>query len=141
MNIFSGEKGLGGALTNPTELARRKGSIVERYPVTYRKKMYPDAEIAYFALASASDSDNDRLMVELIACKLRQHPRLLEAITARGGVSWLGTCSHFTSARSEGFSSWEGQGRASRFIRNLIAGYELSLTAEPVGETEQLDLF
>lgn len=141
VNIFSGEPGLGGALTNPTELARQKGSIKERYAVTFRKRTYSDVETAYHQLKTDSATTNDALMVELIACKLRQHPRLLNAITARGGVSWLETCSHYTKAKSEQFSSWEGMGRNSRFIRNLIAGYELALTDLPVGEAEQMDLF
>jgi hypothetical protein len=63
-------------------------------------------------------------MVDIIAAKLRQHPRLGEAVKRRSGVSFLERCEHFTGARSESFRAWEGFGRESRFIRNLIAGYE-----------------
>jgi hypothetical protein len=57
-------------------------------------------------------------MVDIIAAKLRQHPRLGEAVKRRGGVDFLERCEHFTGARSEAFRAWEGFGKESRFIRN-----------------------
>lgn len=125
-NIFSGEKGLGGALTNPTELARRKGSIQEYYPVRFQGKRYPDVETAYHALQQSDGAANDRLMVELIAAKFQQHPSLREEVRARGGRGFLEACRHWTQARSASAQSWEGEGLQSRFIRNLVAGYELA---------------
>lgn len=130
INIFSGEHGLGGALTNPTEMAKRKGCIAERYPITYHNRAYPDVELAYHVLASGNVTSDDELMANLISQKFLQHPSLLETVTARGGKEFLESCSHFTNARSVGFQSWEGQGRESRFIRNLIAGYEKAIAGE-----------
>jgi hypothetical protein len=130
INIFSGEPGLGGALTNPTEMAKRKGCIDVRYPVTYHSRAYPDVELAYHVLATGDAKSDDELMANLISQKFLQHPALMEEVTTRGGVAFLEVCGHFTNARSERFQSWEGQGRESRFIRNLIAGYEKALTGE-----------
>lgn len=124
MNIFSGTPGLGDALTNPTELARRKDSITDRYPVRYLGRDFPDVETAYRALKGAEAAANDELMVQLIACKFDQHPALCAAVRECGGVAFLKTCGHFTGAHTERSKSWEGRGRASRFIRNLIAGFE-----------------
>lgn len=124
INIFSGEKGLGGALTNPTELARKKGSIEEYYPVRYAARNWPDVETAYHVLKTENTVENDELMAELIAAKLRQHPTLMAQIEQRGGKEFLLLCSHFTGAKSEQAKSWEGQGLASRFIRNLVKGHD-----------------
>lgn len=104
-------------------MARRKGAISERYPIVFNGAQYGDVESAWFGL-KASEKDGDQLMVRLIACKLLQNPQLQQAITERGGVAWLEKCSHFTNAKSDSFKAWEGTGRASRFIRNLIGGYE-----------------
>lgn len=126
INIYSGAGGLGSALTNPTELAFQKGMLKRRYPVVFGGRRWPDVETAYLTLKGQDSAANDRFMAELIAAKLIQHPVLLEAVRARGGVAFLEACSHFTGARTERFQAWEGQGRESRFIRNLIAGFELA---------------
>lgn len=130
INIFSGEHGLGGALTNPTEMAKRKGCIDVRYPVTYHSRAYLDVELAYHVLATGNVDSDDELMANLIAQKFLQHQALLETVTGCGGVAFLEQCSHFTNARSASFQSWEGRGRESRFIRNLIAGYEKAMAGE-----------
>lgn len=130
INIFSGEPGLGGALTNPTEMAKRKGSIAARYPVRYHKHDFPDVELGYHMLRTENHADNDDLMANLISQKFLQHPELLAEVTAHGGVPFLEACSHFTGARSDHAKAWEGQGRESRFIRNLITGYEKALAGE-----------
>ncbi len=129
INIFSGESGLGGALTNPTELARLKGSITDRYSLRYEGRTWPDLETAYEVLKSDNATANDELMVELIAEKFRQHPMLQKEVESRGGAQFLRACSHFTNARSESAKSWEGEGLASRFIRNLVKGFEHSTAA------------
>lgn len=126
INIFSGAGGLGSALTNPTELAYRKGAIRERYPVVFNRRNWPDVETAYLTLRGEDAAENDKLMAELIAAKFTQHPKLLAEVEARGGREWLARCSHFTQARTERFRSWEGKGLQSRFIRNLVAGFELA---------------
>jgi hypothetical protein len=140
INIFSGEPGLGGALTNPTVLARRKGCITARYPVTYNSRTFPDVELAYHLLASGVVAEDDELMANLISQKFIQHPDLLGEVTGRGGATFLEACSHFTKARSPGSQSWEGAGQHSRFIRNLVAGYRKVLVGEVLLD-EQPSLF
>lgn len=128
INIWSGAKGLGGALTNMSERAKEKGNIKHSYPVVVNGVLFEDSEAAYQAMKRKDDAHfNDGLMIDLIALKFKQHPKLQELVTQHGGVSWLGRCSHFTNATSPGFQSWEGQGASSRFIRNLMHGYQKSL--------------
>lgn len=126
INIFSGAEGLGGALTNPTELARRKGCIEQAYPVLFSGRLWPDVETAYHILAQHTTdvAERDALMVELIATKFRQHSKLLQDVTGNGGAQWLQACSHFTNARTTRAQAWEGAGEESRFIRNLVLGFE-----------------
>lgn len=127
INIFSGSSDpLGAALTNPTELARKKGAIKLRYPLAFAGRSWPDVEAAYLAMAGCDETANDQLMGEMIAAKLRQHPALLEAIDARGGMPFLLASRHWTAARTSGFQAWEGDGLASRFIRNLVTGYTMA---------------
>ena len=133
INIFSGAGGLGSALTNPTELAYQKGALKQRYPIVFGKRRWPDVETAYLTLKGEDRQANDALMAELIAAKLTQHPRLRETIVQRGGAPFLAACSHFTGARTDRFRSWEGEGCDSRFIRNLIAGFELAQSGATEG--------
>jgi hypothetical protein len=131
MNIFSGStdgNGLGAALTNPTQLSRRKGRIKQDYPVHFNGVVWPDAEHAYLTLATGDAEHDDKLMVGIIAAKFAQHPALRDAVKDLGGVRFLETCKHITNARSARFRAWEGFGRQSRFIRNLIEGYRLAVT-------------
>lgn len=126
-NIFSGStdgNGLAAALTNQTELARRKGTLSQGYPVEFRGKTWVDAEAAWFALSLGLDERTaDDLMAELIAAKFSQYSRLAQAVARLGGAAWLRRCSHFTGAQSKHMQAWEGHGEQSRFIRNLVAGY------------------
>jgi len=132
MNIYSGSRegrGLAAALTNPTCISLRKGTIKQSYSVNIFGHEFPDAESAYFALVKqcrteGQEEPSDLLMVQVIAAKFRQHPKLLTAVRDLGGIPFLETCEHFTFAKTERFQKWEGKGRESRFIRNLIAGYE-----------------
>ena len=138
LNIFSGESGLGAALTNPTELARRKGRVAQSYPVVFAGKRYPDVETAYHLLADKADTVcTDRLMAELIAAKFRQHSELAQSVASRGGAAWLAQCTHWTGAQSQSARNWEGAGLSSRFIRNLVKGYEMSLTDIVVEHAQQ----
>lgn len=141
MNIFSGEKGLGGALTNPTELARAKGSIEQAYPVRIAGTLFPDAESAYQFHKTGDPAHDDNMMARVIAAKFRQHPHLLAAVRSRGGAAWLGSCTHLTGARTPGAQSWEGRGPASRFIRNLVHGYRLAESGEDISVSGQGALF
>lgn len=125
INIFSGAKqSLGAALTNPTAMAVEKGTLKRGYPVQFAGKRFMDVETAYQALKADGPEARDKLMVELICAKFAQHPELLQEVDYRGGREFLSQCSHFTGAKSESFQSWEGEGLDSRFIRNLVAGYD-----------------
>lgn len=141
MNIFSGERGLGAALTNPTELSRAKGGIDQAYPVRIAGTLFPDAESAYQFHKTADPRLNDELMARIIAAKFRQHPELLAQVGDRGGEAWLGSCSHLTGARTPGAKAWEGRGQESRFIRNLTAGYRLAVSSDDIELAEQRSLF
>lgn len=110
------------ALTNPTELARRKGRLARAYPVTDTTgKRWPDSEAAYKAFKTGDTPHDERVMVRIIAAKLRQHPALVRGVNRRGGVAFLERCDHLVGVKN---SRWEGRGRESRFIRCLIAAYE-----------------
>lgn len=129
VNLWSGARGIGGALTNMSERAREKGCIKHSYPVSVNGVRYEDSEGAYQALKIPGDDDyNDGLMIDIIALKFLQNRALLDWVTQDGGVAWLEKCSHFTNAKSPRAQSWEGQGYDSRFIRNLIHGYQKAMT-------------
>ncbi len=125
INIFSGSKecnGLGAALTNPTALALRKGTLRSAYPVTVRGRTFKDSEAAYQTLKRESDrmsfAELKELMVEVLICKLEQYPRLVTAIDRRGGVAWLESCRHVVNG-----GRWEGNGVESAFIGCLIKAF------------------
>jgi len=135
LNIFTGcreQNGLGAALTNLTTLSQRKGTITRPYPVRFRDVEYPDAESAFQQLHSqhrklpAPQADLD-LMVSILIAKFQQHPRLLLAVAAKGGVPWLETCEHRTGARTPAYQWWEGRGRESPMIAVLIEAYGRAL--------------
>ena len=110
------------ALTNPTELARRKGKLAHAYPVIDKNgNRWPDSEAAYKAFKTGDTPHDEWVMVRIIIAKLRQHPELVTGISGRGGVTFLERCDHLVGVKN---SRWEGRGRESRFIRCLIAAYE-----------------
>ena len=139
MNLWSGSRegdGLAAALTNPTEISRRKGTIARPYRVLFRGRVYADAEAAYLSLRRRDDlPGSDELMVAIVRAKLAQHPELGEATRQRAGVAWIGRCQHFTWAQSDRFRAWEGHGLRSRFLRNLAAAYA-AWVADPSVETD-----
>lgn len=141
VNIFSGEIGLGAALTNPTELGRSKGNLRQRYPVVFENREYADVETAWHVLKTGDLALDNDLMARLIAHKFRQHPRLFEVVMERGGLAWLRQCRHITGARSESSQRWEGDGLESRFIQCLVAGFELAARAGPIPDGPQQRLF
>lgn len=132
-NIFSGERSARTVLTNPTELARKKGNLRHSYPVTIDGVVYPDAEEAYQRLKRglshfASMSEREALCARVIEAKLRQHPQLIKFIAANGGTAWLAQCRHHVNARTQAFSEWEGNGYESAFIRALIKAYRAAIS-------------
>lgn len=113
------------SLTNPTELAKRRGCLNRSYPVVDKTgKRWPDSEAAYKAFKTGDTPRDERVMVRVIAAKLQQHPELTQGIDERGGVAFLEGCDHLVGVRG---SRWEGRGTASRFIRCLIAAYEVAV--------------
>jgi len=128
-NIISGSNdALSAALTNPTTIAKRKGTIIKDYPVMYNGIRYPDAEAAYksskvnddvLAKKGQIDPRNNEIMQKILVVKLEQYPNLVTGITGRGGVEFLEASSHI------GFGNrFEGQGKNSAFINNLIEAYK-----------------
>jgi uncharacterized protein YeaO (DUF488 family) len=144
-NIYSRSRdgqGLAAALTNPTVLSRKHGAITQDFPISFRGQSYPDVERPYLKLGKlcSSDQERDELMIELIVLKFKMYPWLFFAILEMGGIPFLETCTHFTYARTEAFRSWEGYGRESRFIRNLIEAYRRAeeVICSPRFDVEQL---
>lgn len=141
INIFSGERGLGGALTFPTCMSFDKKSIENQYPVVYEGVRFPDAEACYHFLKPMYKGKEEDLYANIAATKFFQHPRLAEAVKIAGGLSWLESCSHFTGAESDRFKRWEGQGLESKFIRLLCKGYQLYLDGVHFTDAPQSSLF
>jgi len=133
LNISSNSKGFAGALTNPTALAKKKGTIQGSYAIDLgtRLGVWPDTESAYQhfkhkqPLSDPGVAFNNKLITWLQAVKLIQHPRLLATLDNHGGPAWLAQCSHFVGAPPVGDSlaEWTGQGLRSRFLRTMIAAY------------------
>ena len=121
-NIYSGSKRLA-VLTNPTELAKRKGNLVSSYPVTVDGVEYRDSEQAYQSIKRGLDHHAELgeladLMVRILIVKLQTYPRIVSFIRENGGVKFLGECSHTVNG-----GRWEGVGTSSLFIRCLITAY------------------
>jgi hypothetical protein len=127
VNIYSGEGGLGSALTNPTELARKKGVLHKKYPVRFRGKFYLDAEAAYQKRKTGHRYMDDLLMKEIICAKFMQHSYLFGEVCQRGGVAFLEKCDHLLPNHRVAKDLWQGRGMNSRFIRNLVGGFKLAL--------------
>jgi hypothetical protein len=124
VEISSNAKGLAAALTNPTELAKSKGNLTQSYPVTFRGKVYKDAEAAYQALKSTATKDEGpnstyNLMVDIIKAKLQQYPRLVSEITKQGGSAWILASTHQPTKQN---SVWETGGK-NWFIKALNQAY------------------
>ena len=157
VEISSNAKGLAAALTNPTELAKSKGNLAESYPITFNGKNYKDVEAAYQALKDKSEartkptkenSDNYRLMVDLISAKLEQHPRLVSSITEKGGVDWISSSTHQPTKQNTvwetGGQNWFIESLADAYIKTESEGIVVAEDNMPKltpKESEQLDLF
>lgn len=120
-NIWSGDRNLA-VLTNPTCLAKKKGNLVNDYPVVINNVAYPDAERAYQALKTLAIG-KVAVMQMVLYQKLRQHPRIAETIKASGGHAFLEKCEHTING-----NWWEGKGMKSPFLQCLSGAYEMWLT-------------
>jgi len=128
VEISANSTGLAAALTNPTELAKKRGNLTESYPINYNGKTYVDVEAAYQELKNKSeaqtkpakeDSGNYKLMVKLLEAKLTQHPRLVRAIINEGGTEFLFNATHQPTYSN---TVWETGGQ-NWFISALIDAY------------------
>jgi len=128
IEISSKVEGLGAALTNPTELSKKKGNIENSYPIEYKGITYSDVEEAYQALKDPSeefrkpmqkDSNNFKLMVNLIVRKLQRYPQLTDAISSEGGVKFIQASTHNPTKKK---SIWETNG-GNWFLDALSQAY------------------
>jgi len=122
--ISSNARGLRGALTNPTELARRKGNIRKSYPVKFAGRRYKDAETAYKTLKPAyKNAEHYALMVEIMTAKLEQYPALVKALTRKGGSAWIMSCTHQPKPSAD---RWTTKGK-NWFIKALNEAYAINM--------------
>lgn len=122
-NIWSGDP-MRAIFTNPTEIAYRKGTLKHHYPVTFRNKVYADAEQAY-KIHKPQSSNLYNLCTEIIVVKLEQYPFLVDIIEANGDEEWIKRCSHHVYDKCK---FWEGDGLKSGFIRCLLTAYKIAIT-------------
>ena len=115
-NIWSGNRQLA-VLTNPTELAFRKGSLRNHYPVTYRDRVWPDCEAIYWHF-KRSEQDLEAFMIDFMVAKLKQYPVLVESIDLSGGIEFLAKCVHRVNG-----GWWESCHPEDRFMNCLRKAY------------------
>lgn len=126
-NIWSGSRTLA-VLTNPTELAFRKGNLKKHYPVKFEKREYLDVEFAYKENRIGTGNWDKILMIQLINIKLKAYPEIVDAIEASGGLNFLRQCTYEVYGKSK----WEGKGPKSSFITALMCAYALRRKWETV---------
>jgi len=147
LGIPQEELELRAALTNPTNniLKTAKGGstssldagrITKPLPVVIDRKIFPSAEHAYFYISEKLKLDSGSqealdAMAGIIAEKFRQHPKLaarLQKIAGEAGMSpvdWIFAQSHFTGKEPiTDPAGWTGEGKNSRFLQALAAGYQ-----------------
>ena len=123
--ISSNTKGLAAALTNPTELSKKKGNIKQPYPVTFEDKEYVDAEAAYQANKKSYPTRGEdagstyTLMTKILTAKLEQYPQLVKAITENGGSEYILKSTHQPTNKN---TVWETGGQ-NWFIKALNTAY------------------
>ncbi|MDF5727689.1 MAG: putative molybdenum carrier protein [Rhizonema sp. PD38] len=133
--------GLLAALANATALAKEQGKLQNDYQVSFNNN--PEAAAGQYgvethlqkplgvAYASAEHAfnhqkhlnpsiDEYKLMVEVLQAKLEQHPRIIDAISIRGGTEWLENSTTITNTQDK---LWEGKGKESAFIRAIALAY------------------
>ncbi len=139
---------LGAVLTSTTVKSKEVGAIVNDYPVSFRDNQempagiygpetytkskpagqpFLSVEQAFYAYKETVPLKEPRvqLMAEILQARFEQHPKLIEAVTERGGAEWLKQCSYLVSNKEKNF--WEGKGLQSPYIRALTQGYTKAL--------------
>ena len=123
-------------LTNPTELARAKGTVNFSYPVIVDEVEYADVEEAFQLIKRSSrylePEERFELSAYLIRLKLDRYPFIPNSISLSGGVKFLEQCNHL-GGRS---SMWTGHGRESGFIRCLIRAFETWTLGIPIEQPQ-----
>lgn len=126
INVDSRQTGLEYALTNPTHTSPRgykwtKGDKATREylsdGIEYNGKKYADVEAAYQknkdrteskSKPTKENSNNYKLMVDLVEAKLRKYNRLVSGIDNKGGEQYLQNIVHQPTSRN---SVWETGGQ------------------------------
>lgn len=139
IEISSNVKGFGAVLTNPTELAKKKGNLTKSYPVTFEGKTYKDAEEAYqenkgkYTAKGRGPGSTYELMLKILTAKLQQYPEVMAEITKQGGSKWLLASRHQPTTKN---SVWETGGQ-NWFILSLNDAYQDVLTGTPEAPAEK----
>lgn len=140
IEISSNVKGFGAVLTNPTELAKKKGNLTKSYPVTFEGKTYKDAEEAYqenkgkYTKSGRGPGSTYELMIKILTAKLQQHPEIVNEITKQGGSKWLLASRHQPTNKN---SVWETGGQ-NWFILALNDAYQDILTGKPTATVSDI---
>ncbi|WP_243146674.1 putative molybdenum carrier protein [Scytonema sp. UIC 10036] len=157
-----GNDPLGAVLTSTTVKSKQVGTIEGEYPVSFRdNKAMPvgnygletytqskpegqpflSAEQAFFAYKETLPLGEPRvqLMAEILTARFEQHPKLVEAVTKRGGVKWLENCSYKVSPEGSKANFWEGEGLQSPYIRALAQAYTKVMEKDRVEERSPVE--
>jgi hypothetical protein len=67
-------------------------------------------------------NDKEYIMLQLIICKFKTYPKLIDEIIQRGGLDWLQRCCHKRLIGKIN-TNWEGVGEKSNFIKVLCKAY------------------
>ena len=147
---------LGAVLTSTTVKSKQAGTVEGEYTVSFRDNQampagnygpetytqskpegqpFLSAEQAFYAYKETVPLGEPRvqLMAEILTARFEQHPKLVNAVTDRGGVEWLEKCKYEVSTNKTNF--WEGSGQKSPYIRALTQAY--TNVAEKIQTQEQ----
>ena len=153
---------LGGVLTSTTVKSKQVGTIEGEYPVSFRdNKAMPagnygletytqakgegqpflSAEQAFYAYKETLPLGEPRvqLMAQILTARFEQHPRLVEAVTKRGGVEWLENCSYKVSSENTKGNFWEGEGLKSPYVRAIAQAYTSVIEKNQVQEQSPIE--
>jgi hypothetical protein len=157
-----GSDPLGAVLTSTTVKSKQVGTIKGDYPVSFRdnKEMssgnygpetyiqskpegqpFLSAEQAFYAYKETLPLGEPRvqLMAEILTARFEQHPKLAQAITEKGGVEWLESCTYKVSPENSKVNFWEGEGLKSPYIRAITQAYTNVLEKNQVQEQSAVE--
>ena len=157
-----GSDPLGAVLTSTTVKSKQVGTIKGDYPVSFRdnKEMpsgnygpetyiqskpqgqpFLSAEQAFYAYKETLPLGEPRvqLMAEILTARFEQHPKLAQAITQKGGVEWLESCTYKVSPEHSKANFWEGEGLKSPYIRAITQAYTNVIERNQVQEQSTVE--